>query len=91
MTEDPQPRKCYFCREDAEVALDNHHIVPKHTVGNNVDMGQDVLDWTVALCGNCHRKFHTILDPALEFVANRIRQRVHAEEQDTEFQTAAEL
>lgn len=81
---------CYFCREPADVALDDHHIVPKRLVGNDADQDREIVGETVVLCSNCHRKFHSILDPALEYVGERLRQRID-ELPESDFIPAAEL
>lgn len=83
--------ECYFCREDADRALDEHHVVPKRIVGNDEDVEAGVVSRTETLCSNCHRKLHGILDPAIEYTAERYRKRMEAGTESAGFTTASDL
>jgi len=48
-------RKCYFCGENNEVVLEDHHLVPKRL---EVSFKTEQV---VTLCANCHKKVHSIL------------------------------
>jgi len=52
--------KCFFCGEADESALEHHHIIPKSLREGLVIRPSDV---TVALCANCHKKLHSLIDP----------------------------
>lgn len=82
---------CRFCRESDDVALDEHHIVPKSFVGNDADTDREIVGKTVTLCSNCHRKYHALLDPVIEYVGERFRERMNHNQTDTDFKTASEV
>lgn len=54
--------KCFFCGEENEIVLENHHLVPRRL--NKVMFPKNAAK-TIALCRNCHRKLHHILNPLI--------------------------
>ncbi|MBS7635796.1 HNH endonuclease [Candidatus Bathyarchaeota archaeon] len=54
--------KCFFCGEENEIVLENHHLVPRRL---NEAMFPKSAAKTIALCRNCHRKLHHILNPLI--------------------------
>lgn len=84
-----QQQGCYFCPETAESTLHEHHVYPKEL--RRLANGEVDVEKTVTLCGNCHRKFHDVLDPALKFMSDLMRQRIDTPESLDEYRRASKL
>ena len=54
--------KCFFCGEENEIVLENHHLVPRRL--NKAVFSKNAAK-TIPLCRNCHRKLHHILNPLI--------------------------
>jgi len=55
--------KCYFCGSGENVEL--HHIIFRRIGGTNEP------DNLIPLCDSCHKKFHSLVDPIIDYLLHK--------------------
>lgn len=67
---------CQFCREEAPFYDKNGEpYLEEHHVQRLADGGNDTIDNVVAICPNCHRKFHVLNEPEDKIILEGIAEQ----------------